>query len=363
MGNIWEINGSNYYPSYESVNTNKLENSVFLLKKSLTGFYLTKISNRFDFDYKIYGIERKFIERILKTYDNTTGNLGVLLNGLKGTGKTVSAKVLSNKLNQPTILINNVEEGCVNFINSISQDVTIFVDEYEKIFTGENKGDLLTIMDGALNSQFRRVFLLTTNELRVDDNLLDRPSRVRYLKKFDDLPIDVIEELTDDLLEHMDLRLEVIDFISKLEKITVDIVKMIINEVNIHNESPYEFKDVFNAKLNTDSYRITMIDKNQSEVLLGKDLYVYPRPNYDNDDLGRNLEIGSTYIGKITKILGENSLQIKPFNEELGESVVLHINKTYVTHKNYAYIDGYSDNSLYSNDEILKTFRIEDKDE
>ena len=60
---------------------------IYEVKVSMTGFYLSKIAEFFTFDYKLYGLNQKFIDYVLKTYENTTGNLGVLLDGIKGTGK------------------------------------------------------------------------------------------------------------------------------------------------------------------------------------------------------------------------------------------------------------------------------------
>lgn len=61
---------------------------------------------------------------------------------------------------------------------SIDFDCIFFFDEYEKEF--KNSSDVLSFMDGTYNSIYRKVFLLTTNELNVDPNLLGRPSRIRY---------------------------------------------------------------------------------------------------------------------------------------------------------------------------------------
>ena len=64
-----------------------LPKGIYEVKLSMTGFYLSKIAESFTFDYKLYGLNQKFIDYVLKTYENTTGNLGVLLDGIKGTGK------------------------------------------------------------------------------------------------------------------------------------------------------------------------------------------------------------------------------------------------------------------------------------
>jgi len=57
--------------------------------------------------------------------------------------------------------------------------VIIFVDEYEKVFRSDGDYDgstgILTLMDGALSSEYRRLFLFTTNTLSVNSNLLQRP--------------------------------------------------------------------------------------------------------------------------------------------------------------------------------------------
>ena len=52
------------------------------------GIHLEKISNEFVFPYKIYGLQTNFIDHIIKTYNNTDGNMGILMNGIKGTGKS-----------------------------------------------------------------------------------------------------------------------------------------------------------------------------------------------------------------------------------------------------------------------------------
>ena len=73
----------------------------------MIGYYINKVADNFVFDYKLYGVSNSFIDYFIKTYNNTTGNLGILFNGIKGTGKTVTAKMLCNKLQLPVILIKN----------------------------------------------------------------------------------------------------------------------------------------------------------------------------------------------------------------------------------------------------------------
>ena len=80
---------------------------------------LVKIDDSFKFDYKIYnfGGQDMFekIEAIWNSdlYTENNKNLGIIYNGTKGTGKTVSAKLLCNKLGLPVILVNHTYEGMI----------------------------------------------------------------------------------------------------------------------------------------------------------------------------------------------------------------------------------------------------------
>jgi hypothetical protein len=319
---IWALVGKRHYLTEPSVEQEKLENAVYSLHIDGDGrFYLIKTQDKFTFDYKLYGLESKLVERIVRTHQNTTNNLGVLLNGLKGTGKTVTSKVICNQLNQPVVVIGRQINGSHSFINSIPQDITVFIDEYEKIFG--NSSDMLTIMDGALNSKFRRVFLLTTNELNVDSNLIQRPSRIRYLKKFVDLSPIIVEEIITDVLVHKELHDECVKFMSTLEVITVDIVKAVLAEVNIHHESPKEFSDVFNIRVLKGNYDVQIQETTGKFATVFENQYLNQRPSYSNGNKGNWLVIDDNYYGKITKIINYNTIEVSPINEGNGRISIL----------------------------------------
>lgn len=264
MHNIWSKSGDTYNLTSQAQDVEKLEGGVYKLDIDMIGtHYLTRIQDKYEFNYKIYGLETSFIDRVLKTFNNTKANLGILLNGVKGTGKTVTAKILANNLNLPVILIHKFTHGTPSFLNSIHQDVTVFVDEFEKIFTDKDSS-ILTLMDGVLDNGFRKVFLFTTNDLYVNTNMLQRPGRIRYLKTYNDLTLPLIEEVVDDKLQYPEHREATIKFISKLKTITIDIIKAIIDEINIHNEDPTHFADIFNVQINNPSFNIY-------KVITGKD--------------------------------------------------------------------------------------------
>lgn len=318
----WNRSGNHFSIGDVTNQIEALPPGVYALNQSMFGFYLERIEDKFEFSHKLYGLETRLIDRVVKTWTETDRNLGILLNGLKGTGKTVSAKVICNQLNLPVILVNmNPEGGGIpEFLNEIQQEVVVLIDEYEKIF-GED-AELLTVMDGVLTGTSRKLFLLTTNKTYINDNMLQRPSRIRYFKTFKDLSPAVIEEIVDDTLINRKFKHDVISTISNLEIITIDIVKSIIEEVNLHNESPNEFMDVFNVKKITGKYTIYQVEKDENgkpvETELFKGVKLYPR-EFDEDRVGSSLQIGDHYFGCIEEVLSFDTIVVKPYGTEEEE--------------------------------------------
>lgn len=218
--------------------------------------YLEEFADEFTFGFKLYGLESNFIDHVLTTYEHTSSNLGVLLNGTKGTGKTVSAKIIANRLGLPVLLVNAPYPGLADFVAKIGGPCTLFFDEFEKNFDTREKEDieLLSLMDGVFNSEYRRVFLLTTNKLYVNENLLGRPSRVRYRKSFGNLSPEVVKEYLEDNLENKEFTQDIMEYVDTLSISTIDILKSIVEEVNIHNSSVNAFRGFFNVETAKYSY-------------------------------------------------------------------------------------------------------------
>jgi SpoVK/Ycf46/Vps4 family AAA+-type ATPase len=316
MNNNWVQSGSDFFVQEVTNQTRNLPNSVFKMNMTPQGqLYLSHIQDEFNFPYKVYGIEENFINRVITAYENTTGNLGVLLNGVKGTGKTVTAELICNRLNLPVIIINADFPNLASFLNDIQQDVIVLFDEFEKVFPNDYRSGskLLSLMDGVLKTDYRKVFLLTTNNLYIDDNFVQRPGRIRYLKTFRNLDMKAIMEIIDDKLQISELRKEVIAFISQLELITVDIVSSIIQEVNIHRESPEVFADVFNVKKVAAKYNVYELtyaeDGSPIEKVIAKDARVSPSTISDQD-IDSYFYINSNNMGDITGILRDNVISV-----------------------------------------------------
>ena len=223
---------------------------VYNIGLTMQGWHLEKYADKFTFDYKMYGLQTEFCNHVLKTYQSTTGNLGIMLTGTKGTGKTVTAKTLANDFNLPVIIVKDMggsNQSMIEFLSGFNFDCVLFLDEFEKNFSDKDS-TILQIMDGVYNIGYRKIFLLTTNELTVNENLIGRPSRIRYVKKFGNLDMKTVEDYLDDELKVPEARQELIDFIDTLTISTIDILKTIVNEVNIHGmEGFLKAKEFFNV--------------------------------------------------------------------------------------------------------------------
>ena len=90
---IWTEQGDVYRLRDKTKRLDKLDNAVYTLEIDDFGFYLEKIETSFTFDYKLYGLETGLISRVIKTFNATTGNLGVLLNGVSPASSDPSAAV------------------------------------------------------------------------------------------------------------------------------------------------------------------------------------------------------------------------------------------------------------------------------
>lgn len=287
--------------------------------------YLEEFADEFHFDFKIYGMEAKLIEHVMKTFENTTSNLGMLFNGIKGTGKTITAKIIANRTNLPVILINAPFPGLAEFIAKIACPCVLFFDEFEKNFDTDRKEDvdLLSIMDGVFNSQYRRVFILTTNKLYVNENLLGRPSRIRYRKSFGNLSPDVIQEYLNDNLKYKEFAPEILEFIDTLSISTIDILKSIVDEVNIHCSSVNDFKHFLNVEQAKYSYMTEFYteDEDDEEAMSAekfKELFNKVGTKEKDDD-GSEYTVTKGHLGIYSRRINTSmSIEFLQIGEDLG---------------------------------------------
>lgn len=152
----------------------------------------------------------------------------------------MSAKLLCNELNIPVIIVDNDFEGRIlEFIQNLDYECVVLIDEAEKTFKDErdNSEILLKLIDGIYNRS-RKLYILTTNRLTVNENLLGRPGRIRYIQEFNNLDPKLISLYLDDNLKDKEKKQYVTEVVDLLEISTIDILKNIVDEVNMFGEIP-----------------------------------------------------------------------------------------------------------------------------
>ena len=296
----WIVNGSSFTRTEGTITTMPtIPPGIYEAHLSMMGPSLHRIADKFEFPYKLYDLQNDFLEHLKKTYDSTSGNLGILFNGIRGTGKTVTAKLFANMLNLPVIVVKSMGDdnsALMSYFASFNFDCVFFFDEFEKQF---NDGDssILQFMDGVFSSNCRRVFLLTTNNLHINENLLSRPSRIRYIREFGNLEEHVVRAYLKDNLKDQESTEDVIAYVDTLTISTIDILKTIVEEINIHGIDKFlEVKKFFNVKTATFDYRMVRANITEDDIRAHGD--------YTIDDFLRE------------KVLWENRYELKAQMED-----------------------------------------------
>lgn len=226
---------------------NALPIGVYSISKDMLRGYILNDRESLDLPKKIYG-ESEFPNRVLAAFTKLGKGMGVLLSGPKGTGKTVEAKQICTKSNMPVILITQGYDDAAfsEFIESIKTPSIFFIDEFEKIYAEEHSRNFfLSVMDGVAKS--RHLFVLTSNSSDIGEYFDSRPGRVRYHKHYDFLSEEIIEEIIADRLVDKSKEDSIKKQLAPLPQLSMDGLVCIIDECNMFNETPEDFKEIFNV--------------------------------------------------------------------------------------------------------------------
>ena len=155
---------------------------------------------------KIYGLHLDKVKKELNSMDKMNRNLGVILSGDKGIGKSLFSKCLGLKARKkgiPVILVNEYHEGIANFLEEIEQTVMILFDEYDKTFDEKKhncQAEMLSLFDGV--SAGKKLFVITCNEIQsLSQYLINRPGRFHYHFRFLYPTADEIRDYMEDKLD------------------------------------------------------------------------------------------------------------------------------------------------------------------
>lgn len=255
----------------------------------MSGFFLSSTKN-IHVDEKIYGPHEIKVEKVMRTFDAVERNLGVILSGDKGIGKSICAKLImqqSIESGKAVVLVNNYFPGIADFLASIEQDAVIVFDEFDKTFKyirqsddDEDSGsggsgvqdEMLTLFDGI--HQGKKLFVITCNKYRdLSEYLINRPGRFHYHFRFDyPTSIEIKDYLHDKLSEcYWDQIEEVVTFAGKVN-LNYDCLRAIAFELNMGVSFPNAIEDLNIIKEDPwESYIVSVILKDGTR-LVNKDV-------------------------------------------------------------------------------------------
>lgn len=145
--------------------------------------------------------DKKLIKRVSNSFDKNI-TTGVLLSGLKGSGKTMMARQLCAACNCPIIVIDpdvSIKE-LSKFFSDTTIPIALIFDEFEKNEKLWNSKDLLTFLDGVLKDNKKLVVFTCNDDSNLNENLFDRCSRIKYFKEYSDLDKETVEYIVKDRL-------------------------------------------------------------------------------------------------------------------------------------------------------------------
>lgn len=320
-----------------------------------TGFSLQVCNDLNAREEKIYGNHLARIDKVFRTFDITDRNLGIILSGEKGSGKTLFARLLAQKANEkelPVIIVKAAYPGIADYLSSIKQTVVVIFDEFEKTFRGDGdyidpQEDLLTLFDGLDDG--KKLFVITCNDPdELNHYFINRPGRFHYhfIVKCP-TPLEITEYLHDKLQPQYYDNINRIITLSIAVDLTYDFLRAIAFELNMGNSLEETLEDMnivldhhryFDAVIkftNGDTYNVENIAMNfmnpRSHVYTGESLGDAPSTSftlssknikYENENIIIPPNCIHFHVDEIAKMLANNGVD-KPIAERQIESCIL----------------------------------------
>ena len=197
--------------------------------------------------------DKNFINRVLSYYNNTSkSNIGVMLQGLKGTGKSICAKKLALDSNVPVIIVHQEYPVAKlsDFLDTIDDSLCIIFDEIEKNKRMWDTNRLLSFLDGIQHSGKRLVIFTCNSDSELSEFINDRCSRIRYKRVYSSMSEASVRELCLREIKDEKFAKVVHEFIMNTFKIrSFDNVLSFIEEVlNSDSEDLFEIVGILNIE-------------------------------------------------------------------------------------------------------------------
>lgn len=224
----------------------------YVAKVDMNGIFFLERTKSFEINHKLYGNTSKLSDRIIRTFHERENGTGALFCGNKGSGKSLLAKVICQRMaaeGYPTILINEPHVGDVfnTFLSGITQPCLVLFDEFEKIYDNDSQQQILSLFDGVFPT--KKLYILTSNDsYRIDEHFRNRPGRLYYLINFKGLTEEFITDYCNDKLKATQYIEKIINLSNMYREFSFDILQALVEEMNRYDESPEEAISFLNVK-------------------------------------------------------------------------------------------------------------------
>lgn len=267
---------------------------VYVIKKNdMTNTLYLQTANHFELPSKIYGEYVQRADRVINTFNSRNNSTGILLTGDKGAGKTLLTKIIANKLiddNIPVIIVNEPACGPIfnELIGKITQPAMILFDEFDKVYDAEQQKELLTLLDGTI--QTKKLFVFTANDGTIDQHMINRPGRIYYKFKYSGIDEQFVRDYCNDRLNNKQFIDSIVVVSNSFTAFTFDMLQSLVEEMNRYNEDATSSLKYLNIDLNKEynQYTVSVLYKGVPITNTYYPRYIDNNPLFGN---GRDIDV------------------------------------------------------------------------